>query len=86
MFLVLPSAYFIIYLENMPSIWAKFNHIFEVFQGHIFAFLLISKKCARDEVGGSTWPKVLVTTLVIQMNYHPAKYGHHEHFTVMVET
>ena len=54
MFSVLPSAYFIIYLENMRSIWAKFNHIFEVFQGHIFVFLLISKKCARDEVGGST--------------------------------
>ena len=27
------------YSENMPSIWANFNHLFEVFQGPFFVFL-----------------------------------------------
>ena len=27
----------------MPSIWANFNHVFEVFQGLFFAFLLLRK-------------------------------------------
>ena len=26
--------------ENMPSIWANLNHVFEVFQSLFFAFLL----------------------------------------------
>ena len=32
----------------MPSIWANFDHVFEVFQGLFFAFL-IAKRCAGDE-------------------------------------
>ena len=28
----------------MPSIWANFNHMFEVFQGLFFAFFFIAKR------------------------------------------
>ena len=30
-------------LKNMPSIWANFNHVFELFQGFFFTFLLLRK-------------------------------------------
>ena len=33
----------------MLSIWANFDHLFEVLQGLFFAFLL-AKRCAGDEV------------------------------------
>ena len=34
----------------MPSIWANFDHVFEVFQGIFFAFLLSRKDGAGNEV------------------------------------
>ena len=34
----------------MPSIWANFDHVFEVFQGLFFAFLLSRKDGSGNEV------------------------------------
>ena len=34
----------------MPSIWANFIHVFEVFQAS-FCLPLIAKRCARDKIG-----------------------------------
>ena len=31
------------FLKNMPSIWANFNHVFEVFKDVFFTFLLQRK-------------------------------------------
>ena len=31
----------------MPSVWAKFNHVLEVFQGLFFTFLLLQKDALR---------------------------------------
>ena len=38
----------------MPTIWANFNHMLEVFQGLFFAFFYMAKKWAEDEVDSNS--------------------------------
>ena len=49
-FSVLPSTYSVIYCENMPSIWASFSHVFQVFQGPFFCLPPITNRCAGVNV------------------------------------
>ena len=51
----------------MPSIWKNFNHVFEVFQGLFFAFLLWRKDSLEtglgEEVCGKSWSNLLAITV-----------------------
>ena len=46
-FPVASSTYLQFILKNMPSIWANFNQVFEVFQGLFFTFLLLQQNDVR---------------------------------------
>ena len=48
-FLVTPSTCSIIYSEKYALYLGNFDHVFEVFRGLFFAFLLLAKRCAGDE-------------------------------------